>query len=734
MRKSSFYFISILLLLAITNCNRVRKSKNSMQIEKNNIQIGGIERLKGANLIIEDNEQPFAFKSSIQNTSSSAEINFGSNGRISIEVQNEILLLSATYENTQNTDGCKYIGISFDEISNFKIGNAFYKYGSVKAWTHPTKITKADDLQDADIQFFLWQYQDGTYGAMMPLMGKGHVSTLGKINGKPGVKSYSLVTSTNPQNIPMVAIAFGSNPYKMIESLYEEGMKYMGKEAGLRKNKPYPEFFTKLMWCTWNSFGHGLDEQKVFAAMEDFKSKGVTFPLVLLDDGWSKVSAYGKGMLQSFKPDTTKFPKGLKPVVEKLKLEYGVKEVGVWHAYSGYWAGIDPKSDLGKSFGSDLMAYRDKVAWSGLPIDTFYFINPFSKSGYEFYNQWHSYLKNEGISFLKVDNQLVMDRMAKGNYPFADFAEKMQYNLQTSVKNNFDGRVINCMDMTTDAVYNYGSSALGRASEDFFPENESYKITAGNAAVHVLCNAYNSLWWGQMVWPDFDMFQTHHPQAEYHAVARAVSGGPIYFADSIGKTDPTILKKLSLEDGTILRADKPAMPTKDCLFNIQDAKPLKIFSTANETGLLAVFNAADADTVEGSFSVTDIEGFEKGDFAVYDYKKAEIQSANTQKKFDLSLPRLEWQLYYIKPIKNQFAAFGIVNKYNAPKTIKSKKNTGYSISIELAETQGTFVAYSGKQPKKVLNKSGSELKFSFEKNMLKVDLIEKADAMLEIIY
>ena len=28
--------------------------------------------------------------------------------------------------------------------------------------------------------------------------------------------------------------------------------------------------------------------------------------------------------------------------------------------------------------------------------------------------------------------------------------------------------------------------------------------------------------------PDWDMFQSLHPAAEYHASARAISGGPIY--------------------------------------------------------------------------------------------------------------------------------------------------------------------------------------------------------------
>ena len=40
--------------------------------------------------------------------------------------------------------------------------------------------------------------------------------------------------------------------------------------------------------------------------------------------------------------------------------------------------------------------------------------------------------------------------------------------------------------------------------------------------------AYNSLFLGEFMQPDWDMFQSRHPAADYHAAARAVGGCAVY--------------------------------------------------------------------------------------------------------------------------------------------------------------------------------------------------------------
>ncbi len=79
--------------------------------------------------------------------------------------------------------------------------------------------------------------------------------------------------------------------------------------------------------------------------------------------------------------------------------------------------------------------------------------------------------------------------------------------------------MINCMDMTNDAFLNFGATPVARSVEDDFPyaPGETYDLQKGNAAAHVLQAMYNALYFGELVLPDFDMFESTNPNASLHA-------------------------------------------------------------------------------------------------------------------------------------------------------------------------------------------------------------------------
>jgi len=79
-----------------------------------------------------------------------------------------------------------------------------------------------------------------------------------------------------------------------------------------------------------------------------------------------------------------------------------------------------------------------------------------------------------------------------------------------------------------------------RNNDDFFPHVEA------SHPWHIFCNAHNSLFTKHLnVLPDWDMFQTSHAWAGFHAAARAVSGGPIYITDEPGKHDVALIKQFT---------------------------------------------------------------------------------------------------------------------------------------------------------------------------------------------
>jgi len=70
-------------------------------------------------------------------------------------------------------------------------------------------------------------------------------------------------------------------------------------------------------------------------------------------------------------------------------------------------------------------------------------------------------------------------------------------------------------------------TAVVRASDDFYPRDPV------SHTIHIASVAYNSVFLGEFMLPDWDMFHSIHPAGDYHGSARAISGGPVYVRLSI---------------------------------------------------------------------------------------------------------------------------------------------------------------------------------------------------------
>jgi hypothetical protein len=600
----------------------------------------------------------------------------------------------------EKRNGKEFTGFFFDEISGFKTGVEIWRYKPWNSWTKPLRVSSPAEMHDWDVQFFYWKYDDGTYGATIPLSGNGYRTTLGSENGKFGCKSLTYTDEAQSTDIPMMAIGFGNNPYELFHELYSAGLKMMGKSENMREKKTFPEPLEYIGWCTWNSseLGKNLDEKHLLEGTATFTDRKFPLGWLLIDEGWFDQDG---SRLNAFTPNPAKFPNGFKSLTSKLKNQYGLKYVGIWHAYDGYWNGINADSKLGQWYKSELFSWiqNERVEVPSKPV-TYSFIKPESDSLKTFYETWHKYLVGEGFDFIKVDNQLVSERMSVGTYPIWKIADKMHQALYASTFKNFNGAIINCMDMTNEAFYNFGKSAVARTVEDYFPERDGgvgYTLEKGGPAAHVLMALYNSLYFSQMVFTDFDMFESNNTYGTFHAAARAISGGPVYVTDTPGKQKFDVLWPLVDKNGRIIRADRPAMLTEDCLFQLQDNKPLKAFSFVGNSGLMAVFNAADADQVSGTVSPSEIKGLNGTTFAVYEFYSHELTVMKKNESKKITLNRMGDKYFNFVLINNGVALIGLVNKYNAPKTIISSKIGKNRIEVSLAE-EGTFKALLPSKP------------------------------------
>jgi hypothetical protein len=291
------------------------------------------------------------------------------------------------------------------------------------------------------------------------------------------------------------------------------------------------------------------------------------------------------------------------------------------------------------------------------------------------------------------------------------------------------------MDMTADAYLNFESSAVARTSEDYFPyePNETYNLQKGNAAAHVLQAIYNSIYFGQMVYPDFDLFQSHNPNAVFHAVARAINCGPIYITDNIGEQHFNVLRPLIYADGRIIKSATPLLPTEDCLFQVQEAKLFKASSLVGNAGLLGVWNAADANVVEGRVKPNDVRNIKGEDFVLYEHFSQTLQTAARNTSHAVKLNRMGYRLYYVVPVKDGFASLGLTNKYNAPATILNEEWKPKSIAITLYEG-GLFKAYSIKKPSKIMVNGKQVTNYTYNNKELAINIAKQKKPVVRIYW
>ncbi|WP_163417188.1 Sip1-related alpha-galactosidase [Flagellimonas sp. HSM57] len=708
-------FKSILTLLVLANVLYSCSQENILQVHDGesgiNISFKGIDRLTGLKV------------------AGPAYANESTNP-IDAKIVGDFVAVRLTTKGDPINGPEEFYGSFFDSIPGFEKGITLWRYKPWNAWTKPILINGPDEIEDWDVQFFYWRYDDGLYGSVMPMSGNGYRTTLGKKDGKFGAKSTSLgPPEANMDTVPQMLIGFGDDPYELFRLLYKTGITEMGMPENMQEKKPYPERMDFIGWCTWNASDNGkqLTEDFVVESVKTFTDNDFPLGWVMIDDGWFD---HKNRMLNSLRPDPEKFPKGFTAMNKRLKEECGIEEIGVWHTLNGYWNGINIDSELGEKYKDELFSWETKpwaVPSDSLDSKTYHFIKPDSPALPEFYQEMHQYFKDEGFSFLKVDNQLVTEQMAPKNYPVFTLSKKMHKALYNSADEFFDGTIINCMNMTAEAYLNFGTSAVARSVEDYFPAEEEsgvgYKLPYGNAAVHLVMGLYNSLYFQHMVYPDLDMFESYNPDGEFHALARAMNNGPVYITDKPGEQDFEILRRLCYSDGRLIRPSKALTPTQDCLFQIQEAKPFKAFSMSGNVGLLGVWNMADTDTVEGQISANDVYGIDGDEFIVYEYFSKMHWNLKRDDTLDVMLSRMQTQLFFIIPAKENVGVLGLVDKYNAPGTILDTKITKKSLKTTLAD-HGLFSAIIPKTPKSV-EVDGSVVGFNFDDELLTVEIIKE---------
>ena len=404
---------------------------------------------------------------------------------------------------------------------------------------------------------------------------------------KAGVRSFSGTA---------LILGFGGNPYDLMDRSVEVGRRQLYFASLQKEQRRCPEIFDYLGWCSWNACYLKVDEASVLAKAQEFQDKNIPVKWMLVDDGWSE--EFQRSLL-SYDEDRKKFPNGLRGLKATLVEQYEIPWLGVWQALTGQWEGLaaEARIEYVESFDEQRV----------LPATDF-----LQACGFWF--NWHDYLAQQGVDFVKVDVQSnLLNHYRYRKFP-GEVCSAVHCAVEASVALYFNGAMINCMGMSVAQLWHRPASVLARNSDDFFPDQEN------NIREFALQNAYNALYHDGFFQGDWDMWWSVHKDADAHAILRAVSGGPIYTSDPVDSSDADRIMKLVFNDGRIIRCDGQGKAVRECLFENPEVsgKLLKIWNRIGEVGALALVNiSADGQEITERISHEMVEGIEGDDWLTY---------------------------------------------------------------------------------------------------------------------
>ncbi|CAA0818082.1 Probable galactinol--sucrose galactosyltransferase 2 [Striga hermonthica] len=579
-----------------------------------------------------------------------------------------------------------------------------------------------------------------------------------------------------------VFVNSGNNPFELITDSFRIIEQHKGTFTHI-KHKKNPSHLDWFGWCTWDAFYKDVNPRGIRDGIESFIEGGCPPKFVIIDDGWqdtfNEFQKQGEPFIEGTQfasrlidiSECSKFMdfgdedsncRDLHDLVQMIKEKYGVKFVYVWHALIGYWGGLLPSSEKMKKYNPKItypiqspgnVGNTRDIAMDSLEKYGVGLIDP--DKIFDFYNDLHSYLSGIGIDGVKVDVQNLIETLGTGHGGRVSLTRRYQGALEESVARNFkESNLICCMSHNSDSIYSSKRSATSRASEDFMPWEHKFQT------LHVASVAFNSLLLGEIVVPDWDMFQSDHYAAEFHGAARAVGGCPVYVSDKPGKHDFKLLKKLVLPDGSILRAKYAGRPTRDCLFvdTVMDGKSLmKIWNVNKFSGLVGVFNcqgagnwplrdgpphdsdsSSESSVLSGRVSPEDIDFLQQvadeswnGDCAVYAFHSGSLSRLSKEEAVEVVLGTLECEIFTISPIRvfNElvdFAPIGLIDMFNSGGAIEGVSfiNEPFKSTVRIkARGSGAFGAYSSEKPIYcAVNGEKEEFEYNSDKRLLIIKL------------
>ncbi|KAL3465567.1 hypothetical protein BJX64DRAFT_275151 [Aspergillus heterothallicus] len=463
-------------------------------------------------------------------------------------------------------------------------------------WLGPRQGQKFDLKEEAVLCSFL--RTDGVHVVLLGVSGIDDVLTTFGSGSNGGVVVRS--QNDNPASTRFMVLAAAAEQFEIaMSALIYEARKLVRPYAVTTENDPKAEWLSTwydgLTYCTWNGIGQDLTEDKILSALDELKENGIKLSGLIIDDNWQSLDnegagGWGRGWKQ-FEANPKAFPNGLAKTVAAIReRHHGIQHIAVWHALLGYWGGISPDGELAASYKTKEVKLKSDTRSSVLAIDP--------DDIQRFYNDFYKFLWNAGITGAKADAQSFLDLLADPE-DRKRFTTAYQDAWSISSLRYFGPRVISCMSQLPQIIFHSQlptnkSTIVVRNSDDFFPDVDD------SHTWHVFCNAHNALLTRYLnVLPDWDMFQTSHAFASFHAAARCVSGGPVTITDTPGQHNKALINQMTAETiqgNTVTLLPSVVGRTLDMYRDINDGHVLRIGTYTGRartgSGIIGLFNVS----------------------------------------------------------------------------------------------------------------------------------------------
>jgi Raffinose synthase or seed imbibition protein Sip1 len=554
------------------------------------------------------------------------------------------------------------------------------------------------------VLFLLIQQRSGEYLALLPMADDEAYAWFGGDGQKLSISLGTLGRGSLQGEKLLFAWSRATSAYAAIAEVWRAGLEGMKHKAALlREQKPYPEIFRYLGWCSWEAYRTNIDEQKMVQAIHQIEDSGVPIRYFLMDEGHADDQTVGV--------DLTKFPRGYGPLTANRN-PAKIRWFGLWWPFLGAPHGVKPPGELG-DLREVMMPSNNGVL---VP-------KPDEGSATKFFDHILRQTEEGGFDFVKIDFMVdalplyagvqeavpTLGGMPPSNAkaienPFAASALLMRVCERLSAEKR--QATINCNWHNAACLFNSGKSVVGRCSEDY----QSNQLESAKAHIY---HAFSAIpWLGQTAWGDHDMFHSTDKVAAFPmALSKALSGGPIYLSDHPGTFAKPLIEPLCFQDGRILRPIAPGAPVEEDLFYTPGTGRLLrvIAPLANACATVGVFHLESGQDAHPTVFTTQITDrtyhqaagmvqpyrgpwpISKEGLLVYEWDRKTARPLT--ENYEVSLSEFGGLLLQIGPIFLGWSVIGRIDKYLCAAAVTEIRYATNSLRFR-AEEAGPYAVWS----------------------------------------